>query len=58
MTNTWNIWLIINKALHSTTAVMQNRAWQSEAGYEPTDCDRYDYHKVTPYDCGFRRLLL
>jgi hypothetical protein len=22
--------------------------WQSEPGCEPTDCDRYDYHKVTP----------
>jgi hypothetical protein len=23
--------------------------------YEPTDRDRYDYHKVTPYACGSRR---
>jgi hypothetical protein len=42
-----------SKSIHSTAAVMQNRAWQSEPGCEPLDCDRYDYHKVTPYACGF-----
>jgi hypothetical protein len=30
---------------HSTAAVVRSRAWQSETGYEPTDCDRYDYHQ-------------
>jgi hypothetical protein len=37
---------------------VRNHTWQSEAGCEPTDRDRYDYHKVTPYACGFRRSLL
>jgi hypothetical protein len=44
--NAWNIWSVINKAIqkatHSTATVIQNRARQSEPGYEPTDCDRYD----------------
>jgi hypothetical protein len=30
--NAWNIWLIINKVIHNTAAVMQNRTRQSEAG--------------------------
>jgi hypothetical protein len=29
MTNTWNIWLVINKVIHSVAAVMQNRIWQT-----------------------------
>jgi hypothetical protein len=45
VTNTWNIWLVINKVIHNAAAFMRNRAWQSEAGYEPTDCDRYDQHQ-------------
>jgi hypothetical protein len=48
MTNVWNIWLVISKVIHNAASVMRNRALQSEAGYEPLDCDRYDYHKVTP----------
>jgi hypothetical protein len=55
MTNTWNICLVINKVTRNTSSVMRNRTWQSESGYEPTDCDRYDYHKVTPDACGSRR---
>jgi hypothetical protein len=43
--NILNILLVINKTTHSTVAVMRNRAWQSEAGYEPTDRDRSDYHR-------------
>jgi hypothetical protein len=34
----------LDKVTHSTAAVMRNRTLQSEPGYEPTDCDRYDYH--------------
>jgi hypothetical protein len=56
--NTWNIWPVINRVIHSTAAVMRNRIWQSEPGCGPTDCDRYDYHKVTPCACGSRRLSL
>jgi hypothetical protein len=48
VTNTWSIWLVINRVIHNTAAVMRNRTWQSETGCEPTDCDRYDYHKVAP----------
>jgi hypothetical protein len=29
MTDTWNIWLAINKVTHNTAAVMRNRTWQS-----------------------------
>jgi hypothetical protein len=57
--NAWNICLVVNKVTHNTTSVMQNRALQSEAGYEPLDCDEYDYHKVTPgVHERFRRLSL
>jgi hypothetical protein len=42
MTNTWNIWLVVNKIPHNTSSIMRNRAWQSETGCEPTDRDRYD----------------
>jgi hypothetical protein len=48
VTNTWDGLPVINKVLHNTAAAVRNRALQSETGYEPTDCDRYDYHKVTP----------
>jgi hypothetical protein len=37
--------LKFSKATHSTAAVMRNRIWQSEAGYEPMGCDRYEYHR-------------
>jgi hypothetical protein len=50
--NIWNIRLAINKVTHNTAAVMRNRVSQSEAGCEPLDCDRYDYHRVTPCACG------
>jgi hypothetical protein len=29
VTNTWNIWLAINKVIHNTAAVVQNRTWQT-----------------------------
>jgi hypothetical protein len=45
VTNTWNTLPVINKVTHNTVAVMRNRTWQSEAGCEPTDRDRYDYHR-------------
>jgi hypothetical protein len=25
ITNTWNIWMVINKAIHGTVAIMRNR---------------------------------
>jgi hypothetical protein len=53
-----NILLVINKVIHNTAAVMRSRSWQSEPGCEPLDCDRYDYHKATPYACGSRRSSL
>jgi hypothetical protein len=28
MTNTWNIWLVVNKVIHSTASVARNRTWQ------------------------------
>jgi hypothetical protein len=58
VTNTWNIWPVINKVIHSAAAVMRNRALQSEAGCEPLGCDRYDNHKATPYARGSRRWSL
>jgi hypothetical protein len=49
------------KSIHSTAAVMRNRTWQSEAGCEPTDCDRYDYHwqrlMLADLDVGHREML-
>jgi hypothetical protein len=45
ITNTWNILLVIDKVTHSAASVMRNRIWQLETGCEPTDCDRYDYHR-------------
>jgi hypothetical protein len=43
--NAWNTLPVINKAIHNTASVTRNRALQSEPGYEPADCDRYDYHR-------------
>jgi hypothetical protein len=61
VTNIWNIWLVINKATHSTALVMRNRVWQSEAGCEPTDCDKYDYHRqrlmLADLDVSHREML-
>jgi hypothetical protein len=37
--------ILLNKVTHSTAVFMRNRAKQSEAGCEPADCDRYDYHR-------------
>jgi hypothetical protein len=45
ITNTWNIWLAINNVIHNTPSIMRSRAWQSEPGCEPPDCDRSDYHR-------------
>jgi hypothetical protein len=36
MINTWNIWLVINKAIHSTAAVTRSRTWQTDQEIEET----------------------